>query len=143
MNFCYVNPDGGPLEVKITVDNGARSNWNCAHANKEDDKWKALETFKLKSGDEGTDEHTLATDLKSIDDTSLLWRVAACGTVQGAERAKFTIVICQDGKEIYDKVSDRQVPACKDNKAVQFRNMVAFKLHSDNDKKADIWDVLS
>lgn len=143
MNFCYVNPDGGPIEVKITVDNGARSNWNCAHANKENDQWKAIESFSLNSGDGGSDSHTITAGAKALDDTSLLWKVTACATVSGAERAKFLISILQDGKELFQKESDRQTPQCSDNQAAQFKNLLTFKAHSDNDKNADIWDVLS
>lgn len=144
MNFCYLNPDGGAVSIKITVDNGARSNWNCAHANKEDgDNWKAIETFKLNSGDDGTTEYVLTSDIKDFDKTSLLWRVTACATIPGTEKAKFLLNIIQDDIELYEKKSERQVPQCQENKAVQFKSMLAFKFHSDKDKKVDIWDVLS
>lgn len=144
MNFCYVNPDGGPVTVKITVDNGARSNWNCAHASKEDDNnWKAIESFKLNSGDDGTSEHALTADIKTFDETSLLWKVTACASIPGVEKAKFLLAIFQDDVELFEKKSERQVPQCQQNKAIQFKSMVAFKFHSDQDENVDIWDVLS
>jgi len=144
MDFCYVNPDGGAIEVKITVDNGARSNWNCALASKEDSgNWKAIESFKMNSGDDGTDDHSMKTQAKAMEGISLLWKVTSCAEVQGVERAKFLIELLQDGSKIYEKESDRLIPQCAENKAAQFKSMLAFKLHSDHDENVDIWDVLS
>jgi len=128
----------------IKVDNGARSNWKVAHAHKTNESnWTAIEKFELESGDNGTDEHVLVSDTKDLKDTAMLWRVTACGTVSGAERATFTWNIVQDDEVIYSKDTNRQTPQCNSNSAAQFRNMFVFKFHSKDDKKNNIWDVIS
>lgn len=143
MKFCYVNPEGGAVTVTTTANNGARSSWKCAHAHKEETgNWKAIEPFDLSTGDEGTVSHALLGKSSDFVDTALLWRVTACGEIQGVIKAKFNLTITQDGEEKYSIDSERKIPMCKDNSAIQFKDMVIFKYHSNEDEKSDIWDVL-
>ena len=97
MNYCYLNPNAGQIKMIITADNGARSNWKVAHAQKTDESdWSAIEKFEMVSGDSGSDEHVLITNPKDLKDTALLWRVTACGTIPGVERSTFSWSIVQD-----------------------------------------------
>lgn len=126
-NYCLINPQGGSIEVRLSVNNGIRTGSLFVLWEMKNDKWVEKESFKLITGDDGLDEHILLEKPEEIENDALAWNIQACAQIEGANRGEFITSIFQDGDKLWSKTSSRTVPYCKDEDHQLFGNDVIFK----------------
>lgn len=141
--YCLVDPQGGPLKVTLSVNNGIKSGalfvlWEKPAAN-----WIKKETFKLITGDDGTDDHLLLEKPEEIENDALSWNIQACAQIDGANRGEFILSIFQQEQKLWSKTSNRTVPYCKDGEHQLFGNDVIFKHKVLTDSKHEkLWNQI-
>lgn len=143
-NYAFINPNGGSLVIKVSVDNGTQSNWNCALVQKEaDGSWTVFERGRLDTELSGSQSHTWLKQPDTLDDVSMAYKVVACCPNPVVERSVFEIKLLQDDILIWKKKSDRKVPQCSENKIVKFKGIVTIKNRIDiKINQTELWDIL-
>jgi hypothetical protein len=82
-----------------------------------------IETWEMKTGDDGFDEHTLSTPASRLQNCFLQWRIRVCSMHRGVDQGTVAVTVGQDGvaKPIapparYDLT---EVPQCSEGDATQ------------------------
>ena len=138
-NYCLIDPKGGSIKVLLSVDNGIRSGSLFVLWEKHNNEWKQKESFNLITGNDGVDDYILLEKPDEIENDGLAWNIQACAVIQGANSGEFKIEIHQDGKKIWNKISNRTVPYCNDGENILFGNEVIFKHLVINESNLRLW----
>ena len=139
-NYCMVDPSGGPITVKVMVNNAIQTAGIFILWKKNNGNWEKKEKFTVQTGDTGEATFQLVTKPSEIENDSLAWKMRACSMIQGVQRGDFIVEIIQDGKTQWKKKSTRNVPQCSDGKAVEFGGHVIFKhLVNSNTNTIHLW----
>jgi len=141
-SYCLLNPNGGPLTVRVTVNNGIRLSatfilWELINGT-----WGKKEKFTIATKDKGTDEFILSKNIDDIENNSLAWSINSCSLMNQVDRGEFSIKIIQDKKDLWKKESSRLTPKCSDGKQLKFGSHVIFKhLIPEHISTSDLWKV--
>ncbi|HET7228472.1 MAG TPA: hypothetical protein VFJ16_00585 [Longimicrobium sp.] len=80
--------------VRLTADNllvaGARFEVKAADE-------AVLETWTMKTGDDGADEHTLATSASRLQNCFMQWRINTCSMHHNVDAGTVAVTVGQDG----------------------------------------------
>ncbi|NHF59927.1 hypothetical protein FK220_011285 [Flavobacteriaceae bacterium TP-CH-4] len=138
--YCMIDPEGGPLQVQLSVNNGIKSASLFVLWEKPADEWEQKESFKLVTEDDGVDEHFLLEKPGKLENDVLAWNIQSCAQIDGANRGTFLVSIYQDDKKIWTKASNRKVPYCSSGEHRLFGNEVIFKHKiQTNSRHSELW----
>jgi len=94
MRFCIINPQGGPVTIRLEANNALRAVGKFAlfdAGNQPQEQWP------MKAGDTGSADFTIQTPPQSLKRMVMTWAVLCCSMLPAVDRGIVSIQILQDG----------------------------------------------
>jgi len=128
--FCVVNPDGGPLVLRLQATSAFRAgaDFQLRLAGK-----PVVETWKQAAGDSGASDHDITLGPKEVDQHVLAWEILVCAMVPAIDQGIVEVQVMQDGANCaMTKLAQWQlekVPGCATNKQDSIKGNLVFLIH--------------
>ena len=94
IRYCDFNPNGGPVTVTMTADNGLRAGGRFGLY----DLGKELaEDWAIATGDQGAESYQITTTPDKLDGYEMAWRTKICAFLPGDDDGRITVEVSQGG----------------------------------------------
>lgn len=131
--YCILNPNGGPITIRISANNALRASGNFSIQTKSLDNWQVTEQWQQAAGDTGSSDHTVQTAPAALEGKAFAGLINCCALLANADMGAVEIQVLQNGvslpltKPMHWNLTG--VPNCNSGNAQQFNTSLIFLTH--------------
>jgi hypothetical protein len=141
MNYCFINPQGGPVQVILKIDSGLLAGALFRHLEFPNGHVQIRDEFKVKTGASGEAEFVMNDLVAEMENELLTWLIQSCSPIGQVDHGDMKIeffqddVKCETKNPVFYRLQD--VPQCaQGDDPVKREGMISFRyinpLHTKN-----------
>ena len=132
MNYCFINPQGGPLKVVLQIDNGLLAGALFRHLEFPGGHVVIRDEYRIKTGTDGTASFTMNDIPDKMEEEVLRWLIHSCTPIDQVDKGDIKIEFfqgdekCETKNPVYYRLQD--VPKCNQaDEPVKRDGKIAFR----------------
>ncbi len=112
MNYCFIKPDGGKIQVVLSIENGLLAGALFRHMEFPGGSVVIRDEYQVKTGASGKVSFEILDSPGEMEKEALSWLIQACSPIEGVDKG------------------DMKVEFFQDNQKCETKNPIFYRLHS-------------